>query len=643
MAGEKMTEKVNYEKFEKKIKSLKNRIRELELNQGSLKESEKRYRTLLDFAPYPVATFTLKGEISYLNPAFTEVFGWTLEEMKSGIASFVPPGLAPETSEKLRELFKERIVTRYVTKRLSKDGRILDVIARGAVFSKSEMGLAGELVIFRDITKETRTAKSNETMLRISMALPQYPDLEDLLDYVSNEIKRLLDTQGALVILLDEETKELFFPGAADDDKITKRKLKEIRVHMDSMASGKVIRTGRPVIVNDRTEASGLYPLRDEKFGYTFDNYVLVPIYSSDRIIGVLAAFNKIQGIFEQSDMQLLEMVAGNVGLSIENARFSDELKLSYKELASLDRAKTKAINHLSHELKTPVSVFSGTLNILAKKLRQLPDDTWKSSIARAQRNVERIKRLQNEINDIILEKDGGTNEFILYLVEQCTDLLESVLEEKAGDTPVIESIRKRINNIFDIKETEPEAIQLDKFVSQCIEGLKPEFSHRNLNIDKNLKSTPEIFIPVVPLKKVIKGLIKNAIENTPDQGRIEITVSKAESGVKFAVKDFGVGIKKNQQQKIFEGFFTTQETSAYSSKEPFDFNAGGRGGDLLRMKIFSKRYDFDIGITSSKCRFLLEKDDICPGKIEACSFCRDHNDCYQSGGSEFSIMFKTR
>ena len=46
------------------------------------------------------------------------------------------------------------------------------------------------------------------------MALPEYPDLEELLDYITGVIKRLLDTQGALVILLDEERKEFFFPGA---------------------------------------------------------------------------------------------------------------------------------------------------------------------------------------------------------------------------------------------------------------------------------------------------------------------------------------------------------------------------------------------------------------------------------------------
>ncbi len=146
------------------------------------------------------------------------------------------------------------------------------MIARGTVFSESEMGVSGELVIFRDITREKRISKSNGAMLRISMA------------------------------------------------------------------SGGVVKTGEPLIVNNTCKDSGIYLKRD-------------------------------------------------------------------KELTSLSRAKSKAINHLSHELKTPVSIFSGTLNILVKKLKNLPDETWKRSMDRAQRNVERIKLLQDEINDILLEK----------------------------------------------------------------------------------------------------------------------------------------------------------------------------------------------------------------------------------------------
>ncbi|MCP3871604.1 MAG: PAS domain S-box protein [Desulfobacteraceae bacterium] len=635
-----MIKKPTYEALEQKVELLEKQVAALMHGGVSLEESEKRYRTLLDFAPYPVATRTLKGKISYVNPAFTEVFGWTLEEMRKGRASFVPPGLAPETSEMLKELFEERTV-RYVTKRFSKDGRIIDVIVRGAVFSESEMGLSGELVIYRDITREKRIARDNEAMLRISMALPEYQNLEDLLDYISQEIKQLMNTLGALVILLDDKTNEFYFLGAAYDDSETKKKVKEIRLPIDTMASGKVVKTGKPILVNNASKDITLYPQRDKKFGYTFNNYVLVPINSNDRIIGVLASFNKKEGLFEQADIELLEMIAGTVGLSIENARVSDELKKSHSELASLDRAKSKAINHLSHELKTPVSIFSGTLNILSKKLERLPDDNWKRSINRAQRNVERIKRLQDEINDIILEKESRTNEYLSFLVNQCSDLLESTIEEEIGETPIIDRVRTRINEIFEIKETKPEEIILDEFVKHRVETLRPEFNHRHLKIDQHLTSTLSIFIPKEPLKKVVDGIIKNAVENTPDRGKIEIKVLKHESDVRFIVKDYGIGIIKDHQQRIFEGFFTTQETANYSSKKSFEFNAGGRGADLLRMKIFSEQYNFMIHVSSTRCNFIPGKDDICPGNIDECTFCKENNDCYQSGGSSFTVNFK--
>jgi len=50
-------------------------------------------------------------------------------------------------------------------------------------------------------------------------------------------------------------------------------------------------------------------------------------------------------------------------------------------------------------------------------------------------------------------------------------------------------------------------------------------------------------------------------------------------------VHDYGVGIIEDAQKRIFEGFLSTQDTMAYSSKRAFDFNAGGKGADLLRMK----------------------------------------------------------
>jgi signal transduction histidine kinase len=146
--------------------------------------------------------------------------------------------------------------------------------------------------------------------------------------------------------------------------------------------------------------------------------------------------------------------------------------------------------------------------------------------------------------------------------------------------------------------------------------------------------------MPVDPLKKVVAGLIKNAVENTPDEGKIEIFVRKRGNGTELVVHDYGVGITAENQRRIFEGFFTTQETMDYSSKRPFDFNAGGKGADLLRMKIFSERYNFKIDMTSQRCRNLPRDKDVCPGKISDCDLCKTQGDCHQSSGTVFTVFF---
>jgi hypothetical protein len=109
---------------------------------------------------------------------------------------------------------------------------------------------------------------------------------------------------------------------------------------------------------------------------------------------------------------------------------------------------------------------------------------------------------------------------------------------------------------------------------------------------------------------------------------------------VEVSVKDYGVGIVREDQSRIFEGFYHTQDTMLYASRKPFEFNAGGRGADLLRMKIFSERYNFKLTMTSSRCKFIPQSSDVCPGRISECEHCKSPEDCYQSGGTMFNVLF---
>jgi PAS domain S-box-containing protein len=606
----------------------------------ALLKSERRLRTLLDFVPHPIVVFTLDGRVFYLNPAFTEIFGWTIDELEGKTIPYSPPGLEQETSEMIRQLLEKKIILRYETKRLTKDGRILDVVMRAAVYSESKDEPAGELVLLRDITKEKRTARTNEAILRLSTALPEYPDLEDLLDYVSSEVKQLLGTEGSLVILRDDWTNELFFLGAAYDDTATQERIKEIRLPMDGFVAGKVIKTGKPIIVHDTSAEPELAQERDEKLGYHTKNLLEVPLRSSDRIIGVLCAINKKQGSFDQTDVEMLNMIAGTVALSIENARFSEEIKKAYKEVSSLNRAKDRVIDHLSHELKTPISVLSGSLELLTMKLDALPKESWERTMERAKRNLRRIMDIQDEADDIMRDKQYETRELLSSILDQCSDELETLLAREIGEKPVIERIRKRVDEIFGPKDVKSEEILLNEYIGNRIDQLKPMFSHREVEIIPKLEPTPPIFMPRDPLQKVVDGLIRNAIENTPDEGKIEIIVRKEEKGTELVVHDYGVGITTENQARIFEGFFATQDAMDYSSKQPFDFNAGGRGADLLRTKIFSERYNFKIDMQSSRCQHIPKSSDICPGRINECSFIDDKRDCYRSGGTIFYVYF---
>lgn len=619
---------------------LRKEIKERERAELALRESERRYRTLLDFVPYPIVVFDLDNTVSYLNPTFTEVFGWTLQELQGRRIPYVPPGMERETDSSLRRLFAKKVLKHHKTRRLTKDGRILDVALRAALYSESGDVPAGEIVILRDVTEEKRIARNNEAMLRISMALPAHPDLDELLDFVTTEVKELLGAEGAVVLLLDEQTQEIYFASAAYDDAETQKKAKETRFRLDETVAGQVIRNGEPIVVDDSSQPQHLYPVRDEKLGYRTRSLLEVPLRGPDRIIGVLCAMNKKEGTFDDKDVELLTMMESTVALSIANARAAQELQEAYKEVTSLSRAKDKAFHHLSHELKTPTSVLLTSLEILAKKLATAPVTSWKPTLERARRNLNRILEIQYEAEDIILDKQHKTYYLLSLLLDQCTDELEALIAHEVGEGSVVERIRKRVADIFGPRELVAEPVRLDEFAHQRLETLRPSFSQRNVEIVTRFEQTPPIMMPLEPLQKIIDGLVRNAIENTPDEGEVDVLVRKKGEGTELVVRDYGVGIAKETETRVFEGFFATQDTMVYSSKQPFEFQAGGKGADLLRMKIFSERYNFRIHMESSPCRFIPQGGDECPGIVADCPFCTTKQDCQTSGGTAFYVYF---
>ena len=146
----------------------------------------------------------------------------------------------------------------------------------------------------------------------------------------------------------------------------------------------------------------------------------------------------------------------------------------------------------------------------------------------------------------------------------------------------------------------------------------------------------PEVF------EIILSTLLKNAIENTPDEGTVSISLTST-TRTFCPIEDTGVGIAAADREFILEGFHHTQETDRYSTRKPFDFNAGGKGLELMRLKILSEEGRFDISFESKRCRFLPTALDECPGRISACSHVLDADGCRQAGGAIFSVTFHSQ
>lgn len=616
-----MPEKPTYDELVRQVDTLKARLKEHESQSAKDRKAATYYRRFLKFLPYPVLVRDRDGLITYLNPAFTRTFGWTPAEMKGRLGrDYVPPHLRSELTRKMRSLPRDKSVFKLTTKRLTKSGKMLDVVVRVGFDRDEDHNPAGMILVFRDVTMEKRIDRNRSAMNRISQVLPQYPELRQLCQYITTEIKELLSAEGANILHLDETGKEFYYLSAVHDDPGTQERVRKIRFPVDELLSGQVVKTGKPIMMSSLPEDHQLHRNRNQKIGYTIRNVMVVPLRTKERIIGVITADNKKRGQFDNTDLETLNTIAATVALSIENAGVSEELKKANLELTGLNAAKDKMISHLSHELKTPVAILLSSYKILSRKLTGVPEELWKPTMARVKRNLDRIIGIEDEVYDIVVKKSFKHKPVFNLIFEQCKDAIDAMIAEETGELGIMDKVRDRIDDIFSVQDHEPELVFLNRFVDQRIEALRPQFKHRAVDLTARLRSGTPIRMPLDPLRKVVDGLIRNAVENTPDGGRIHVLVHGRGKGAEFVVQDHGIGLTQEAQKRIFEGFFTAQDTMMYSSKRPFDFNAGGKGADLLRMRIFSERYRFQISMTSRRCRRLPLDTDVCPGAVAECT-----------------------
>lgn len=138
---------------------------------------------------------------------------------------------------------------------------------------------------------------------------------------------RLVQSEQASLLLLDESTGELYFDTATGDKG---EEVKQIRLKKGEGIAGWVAEHNEPLIVPDVNADPRFTARVDRKSGFITRNILCVPVRIKSRLIGVLQAINKRGDAFSEEDQDYLTALANQVAVAIENARLYQDLRAAF-------------------------------------------------------------------------------------------------------------------------------------------------------------------------------------------------------------------------------------------------------------------------------------------------------------------------
>ena len=471
--------------------------------------------------------------------------------------------------------------------------------------------------------------QQHRMLLELGRVIVSEMDMQYLFKVIMKQTRRFMGTEKCSVFIFDGEKEELWSRVSTDLE------ANEIRFPAHTGIAGWVFQNRRSQIINDAYGDPRFYPGVDQKIHFKTRNILCVPLINrKGDCIGTLQVINKTAGDFTSVDGELLLSVSHYITIALENARLYDDLKV-------LDKAKERVINHLSHELKTPLAVLSAAFKRLYKYLD--PDENPKAqkTFSRGKRQIRRLTDLEIKIDDILNQRPVAEQRRIMNIIENAADLVDAFTDPSdPRKAEALNLITERLDTLFAITDLEPETITLAPFLKNILQETRSGMGRRDMDLLFRCDESVQLTMDRQVLEKVISGILKNAIENTPDEGVIELRMEALKEGPEITIRDDGVGITETNRELIFGGFFHTQETDMYSSKRPYEFNAGGAGADLLRIKTFSERLGFSVRFKTTRCPHIPADTDLCPGRISDCKFIQNRDGCLQTGGSTFFVGF---
>ena len=344
-------------------------------------------------------------------------------------------------------------------------------------------------------------------------------DLDTVLTRAMRGIREILRVEAGSLILADEDSGELRFRKTLSREQ---EMIPDASLRPGQGLVGQVVATLEPVMVNDAAHDARFSPHIDLIRGFVTRNILVTPLIVKDRAVGAIEVINKIDGPFNNDDLELLQFLAASVAVAVENAQlygelaeFTRQLERSQEQLIQAEKlaATGRLAASIAHEINNPLQAIHNCLHLIIR--RRLGEEKEKYYLNMAQEEVQRLIGIVQRTLDFY-RPSGGRE-----VLTEVNTLVESVL---ALANKRLEHGKVRVQRRFS-----PDLPKLRAVADQ--------------------------------LTQVFLNLVINAVEAMPEGGDLTIATLQDNGRVHVRFSDAGPGINPEEAKKIFEPFYTTKRS----------------------------------------------------------------------------------
>ncbi|MGH9428376.1 MAG: PAS domain S-box protein [Terriglobia bacterium] len=510
-------------------------LAERERVEDALRESEERYRELVENANDIVFTLDLAGNMTSVNKAVESMTGYSREEL---VGMNLTDFLTPESVASAHHMTQRKLAgeerTNYEVDVRTKDGQLLTLeISSRLLLRKGEP--AGIQGVARDITTRRRAGEAlreadQRALSEYERLLERISSLAQALGTARNlvTIFRALQQFTVVSVPCDGLFISLYDPvrdvrtacyGWGDGLELDISELPPMPVNA-SGPNGRAVRTGQVIITDDYMNTARGRPsvIVGPDNGLRPQSSVAIPMAVMGRIIGTIEVRSYQKAAFREEHATAMRMAANLTAVAIQNVRLLERESTVRTEAEESNRLKDEFLATVSHELRTPLTAILGWSRIL---------ETGSINDPMAARAIETIRRnaiTQSQIIDDILDVSRIITGK-LYLDLHPIDL-----------APVIEA---------------------------AVNVVRPTAEAKGIRIETEFESQPTVITgDANRLQQIVWNLLSNAIKFTPSGGSVCLSVHEIGTQVEVLVTDTGQGISRDFLPFVFDRFRQADSTS---------------------------------------------------------------------------------